>query len=220
MKRRGHNVFALYQRRFAGEFCEDFHALSCSLDDRSTNKYHFERLLLEHGRTTGNVAGDLPSVSVANDGHVHEIQRILLGMLDVFRKENCARAGSEDGAAALGEFYDFVRQAFFLQELQLRRALPAGQNQAVATFEVLGGAHFCCLRAKLLEHCRMRLEISLHRQDSNLHSACSIPRPFPTATYQPRVDSRSFSSNCRTSSPRIASPNSSCASRTAFASSK
>src|SRR6266566_2384122 len=38
--------------------------------------------------------------------------------------------------------------------------------------------------------------------------------------HQPRVASRSFSSICRTSSPRMASPNSSCASSTAFGSSK
>src|SRR6266566_4091107 len=47
-----------------------------------------------------------------------------------------------------------------------------------------------------------------------------VPTAWGRGGHQPRVASRSFSSICRTSSPRMASPNSSCASSTAFGSSK
>src|SRR5712664_3656815 len=91
------------------------------------------------------------------------------------------------------------------------RSIAPAQNQPVTTFELIRGTHLCGIRTQPRQHCRMRLEVSLHGQNSNLHF---IHSAFPLCQgeftcriyYQPRVDSISFSSICRTSRPRMASP--------------
>src|SRR6202035_3841597 len=130
---------------------------------------------------------------------------------------DCTRARAEDGLVRRGKFSKRLVQSLFLQELQLRRALAARQDQPVAIFEILWRADFHALDTQAPEHLRMRFKVTLHRQNSDLHGKCSST---PRVTYQPRVDNRSFCSNCRTSMPGIASPRSSCASSTMFASSK
>src|SRR5215472_2771713 len=224
MKGRGHDVFALDQRWFSRVFCKNLYARPGALNHRPPNKHHFERLFLERGGGAHHVARDLPAVGIPHHGHIHQLQRILPGMLHVFRQQNRRRARAKDGSSALRKFHNLFGQPLFLQKFQLGGAFAPGQNQPVATFQVAGRAHLGRLRAELLEHRGMRLKISLHRQNSDLHLARPVINGLEPlrgqGVHQPRVDSRSFSSSCRTSSPRMASPSSSCASSTAFGSSK
>ena len=169
MKGRSHDIFALDQRRLSRVFGKNLYTRPGALNHRPANEYHFQRLFLERGGTAYDIASDLPPVRVSDHRHIHEIQRILLRMRHIPSKQNRTRARSENCSAALGKFYDFVRQAFFLQKLQLSGAFAAGKNQPVAAFEVSRRAHFGRLRAKLFQHRRVRLKISLHCQNPDFH---------------------------------------------------
>src|SRR5882762_7167150 len=160
---------------------------------------------------------NLPAVTVAQDGHVQQAQRLLGGIFDFGSQQDRTCACTEDSFVFGGKFLDCFVQAFFLQELQLRGAFATRQNQAIAIRKIFGGAHLHRFDAHSREHRRVGREVSLHRQNSNLHCVNSLG--WITA-HHPRVDSRSFSSSWRTSRPRMASPSSSWASKTAFGSSK
>src|SRR6267142_6796337 len=160
---------------------------------------------------------NLPTVTVAQHGHVQQAQRLLGGIFNFGSKHNRTRACTENSFVFGGKFLDRFVQAFFLQELQLRGAFAARQNQAIAISEIFGGAHLRRFDAHSREHRRVGREVSLHRENSDLHRLNSLGW---IAAHHPRVDSRSFSSSWRTSRPRMASPSSSWASKTAFGSSK
>src|SRR5205085_12478544 len=83
--------------------------------------------------------------------------------------------GPEDRPTLLCEFSDRVRQALFLQELQLCRAFAARQNQPVAALELCGRTHFDRFCAESRQHRRVRLKISLNRQNSDPHSTHCTP---------------------------------------------
>src|SRR6266403_3235007 len=160
---------------------------------------------------------NLPAVTVAQHGHVQQAQRLLGGIFYFGGQQNRASARAENSFVFGGKFLDRFVQAFFLQELQLRGAFATRQNQAIAIREIFGGAHPHRLDAHSGEHRRVGREVSLNRENSNLHCVNSLPS---MGAHHPRVDSRSFSSSWRTSRPRMASPSSSWASKTAFGSSK
>src|SRR6267378_4271844 len=157
---------------------------------------------------------NLPAVTVAQHGHVQQAQRLLDGIFYFGGQQNRASARAENSFVFGGKFLDRFVQAFFLQELQLRGAFATRQNQAIAIREIFGGAHLRRFDAHSREHRRVGREVSLHRENSNLHRLNSLGW---IAAHHPRVDSRSFSSSWRTSRPRMASPSSSWASTTAFA---
>src|SRR5260370_7940476 len=158
----------------------------------------------------------LLAVTVAQHGHVQQAQRLLGGIFDFSSQQNRTRACPENSFVFGGKLLDRFIQAFFLQELQLRGAFATRQNQAIAIREIFGGAHLHCFDAHSREHRRVGREVSLHRENSNLHRSNSLGW---IAAHHPRVDSRSFSSRWRPSTPRMPSPRSSSASNTPFPSS-
>ena len=68
-----------------------------------------------------------------------------------------------------GNFANGVVQTFFLEELQLRGAFAARQDEAVTTFEVSDGAHFNGTHAEFVKHLGVRLKVSLDGEDTDFH---------------------------------------------------
>jgi hypothetical protein len=138
-------------------------------DDGATNEDHFEWLLLEQAGTEEDVAGELAAVAIAKDGHIQKLEGILRGIFHVGGQENSAGASTEDGVAVGGKFADGVVEAFFLEELKLRGAFAAGQDEAAAAMEIGDSADFDGVRAELVEHGGMGLEVTLDGENADFH---------------------------------------------------
>src|SRR5258708_15990953 len=246
------HIFLFHQRRFSLMPGKHGNFLSHFFNNWPADEHHLQRLLLQSTRLEKDVTRQLPPVAIPQNRHVQQAKRFLCRILPLGRQQNrpCARA--ENRAASPRKLLDGVKQSFFLQELQLRCGFSAGQHDPVAPFQILHRAHFHRFRAQLLQHGRMRREITLYRHNSNLHGSLllslsvrmtrpdayglrrtppgrflsrnNLPATFDATLqsppYHPRVESKSFASNCGTSIPGIATPSSSHASRIAFASSK
>ncbi len=117
MKRGGEEIVFLDEDGLSGKFGEDFEAGADAIDDGSADENHFHRLGFEFGRAEEDVACDLATIGVAEDGHVHKAERGLRGIFYFGREENRAGAGAEDGATIGGELTDGVVEAFFLKKL-------------------------------------------------------------------------------------------------------
>jgi hypothetical protein len=113
---------------FAGVFGEDFDRISGAIDDGTANENHFERFGFDFARAEENVAGELTAVGVAENGHVHEAERGLRGILDFGGEENCSGASAENCVAVGSEFPDSVVEALFLEELELCGAFAARED--------------------------------------------------------------------------------------------
>ena len=137
VKRRSHDVPLLHEHRFAGELGEDFQARANAIDDRRANKNHFQGCVRQHAGTKKDVAGEMPAIGVAQNGHVQKSQRGLCRIFHFGGEQNRSRTGSKDGAPFRRKLLHRVKQALFLQELELRSALPSRQNQPVAPVEIL-----------------------------------------------------------------------------------
>lgn len=170
MKGGGEEIFVLYEDGLAGVFGEDIERVAGAFDDGAADEDHFERSGLEFARAKENVASDLATVGVAENGHVHKAKRGLRGMFDFGGKQDGAGAGAENGAAAAREITDRVVEAFFLEKLELRGAFTARKDEAVALFEVGDGADFECLRAKFVEARGVGFEVTLNGENSDLQS--------------------------------------------------
>src|SRR5260370_935683 len=77
------------------------------------------------------VACHLAAGGVALAHHVQKPQRGLRRIARLTSQQNGAGAGAEQRAAPLAHFANGLLQAVFSEELQLRGALAAGQNQRV-----------------------------------------------------------------------------------------
>ncbi len=198
MERRRHDVVALHQRRLSRVFRENLHARPGPLNDRAANENHFQRLVLQFCWAANHVAGDLPPVGIPQHGHVQQFQGILPRVLHFGSEQDSSCARPEDHSTLLREFPDRVRQALFPQELQLRRALAARQNQTVAAIEMSGSAHFRRFRPQPRQHRRVRLKISLHRQNPDLHLTGSKSHPLNHRFLEKRKRTLSnfFCTNC------------------------
>src|SRR5580765_4134432 len=213
----GQNFPLLNKCRLSRVFAENFNAGTDMLNNWSANKNHFDGFRFQLGRREKNIAGQLAPIAVAENRRIEKSKRSLQGILNFRRQQDRARAGSEDWLVLFGKFLDLFKQAFVLQEFQLSGTFAARQHQRAALPQVDQRANFQRFCAEGLQHRGVRSEVPLNRQNSNFwflrHQLCS-------SIYQPRVESMSFSSIWRTSRPGIASPSSSLASSTAFASSK
>jgi len=136
----GHDVAFLHQRRLVGEFGEDFDTFADALENWTADENHFERFVVQSCFTGDDVAVDLAAVAVAQDGHVEEAERSLLRIFYFGGQEDCASAGAENWTVVPGEFADGFVEAFFLEKLELGGAFAAGEDQAVAAFEIGDGA--------------------------------------------------------------------------------
>ena len=93
----GEDMAILDEDGLAVVFGEDGDSLPDCFDDWSSNKNHFERLFGEGGRAKEDVAGKLAAVTVAENRHIKEFQRILRGILNLSGEENRSSASAEDG---------------------------------------------------------------------------------------------------------------------------
>ncbi len=167
----GHHVAFLHQRWLAGEFGEDFDAFTDALENWGADENHFERFVVESGFAGDDVAVDLAAVAVAQDGHVEQAERILLRIFYVGGEEDCAGAGAENWAIVRGEFADGFVEAFFLEELELRGAFAAGEDETVAAFEIGGRADFDGFGAEIGEHSGVGGEVTLYSEDSDFQAS-------------------------------------------------
>src|ERR1700676_294960 len=247
MERRSHDASLLHQRGLAGVFGQHFDSWRHTVNDRPADEHHLQRFALELARSEEDITRELAPVSVPQNRHIKNPQRVLRRVFHVRGQQNGSGAGAEDGVAVSGKFLDGHSKPFFLEELQLRSRFAARKNQPVAPGQIRRRAHLDGVRTQLLQHRGVRGKIALHRQYPDFKFAghyCGVRHldaAFPAATnvtsrrpvvgdetregiafqrHQPRVESMSFSSSWRTSMPGMASPSSSQASRTAFASSK
>jgi len=94
----------------------------------------------------------------------------LRGIFDFGGEQDCAGAGTEDGAAGVCEVSNSVVEALFLEKLELRGTFHAGKDEAVALFEVGDGADFERLRAEFAEARGVGFEVTLNGENSYLQS--------------------------------------------------
>src|SRR6267378_2577658 len=169
MKGGRHNLVPLHQRGLPGVLRENFDARASALNDRATNENHFQRFLLQFRWAADHVARDLPPVGVPQHSHIQQFQGILPRIPHFRSEQYSSGARPEYRSSLLREFPNRVCQALLPQELQLRRALATRQNQAVAALKMGGSAHLRRFRAQPRQHRRVRLKVSLHRQNPDLH---------------------------------------------------
>ncbi len=165
----GEDVILLDEGGRAFVLGEDGDVGSDFFDDGAANENHFEWFFLQGGVAEENVAGELAAVAVAKDGHVEELERILRGIFDVVGEEDGSGTGAKDSAAFAGVIADGVVETFFLEELELRGAFAAGENEAVAAVEIGDGADFDGLCAEFVKHGGVGVEVALDGQDANFH---------------------------------------------------
>src|SRR5260370_696796 len=191
------NIVPLHQCGLPGVLRENLQARPGPFNNRAANENHFERLLLQFCWAADNVAGNLAPVPISQHRHVQKFQGILPGILDFCSEQNRTGARPENCSTLLREFLDRLRQAFFLQKLQLRGALATWKNQAVAALEIAGSAYFNGLYTQPRHHCRLAFNISLHCQNSNFQ--------FPAPTLFPSGAPSSFASRMNSSSRIVVS---------------
>lgn len=166
----GGEDFALFHERgLAFMFGENCDARSDFFDDGAANENHFERIFLERAGAEEYVAGELAAVAIAQNGHVQEFKRILRRIFDVGGKENGSRAGAKNGAALGRESADCVVEALFLEELELRGAFAAGEDEAIAAIEIGDGTDFHGVGAELVKHGGVGLEVTLDGENADFH---------------------------------------------------
>ena len=170
MERGGHDVALLHERGLVGEFGEDIDAFADALEDGSADKNHLERFVVQSGFAGDDVAVDLAAVAVAEDSHVEQAERILLWIFYVGSEQDRAGAGAEDGSLIRDEFADGFVEAFFLEELELRGAFAAGEDEAVAAREIGGRADFDGVGAEIGEHPGVGGEVTLDGEDSDFQA--------------------------------------------------
>jgi len=158
----GEDVIFLDEGGLAFVLGEDGDVGSNFFDDRAANENHFERIFLQSGAAEENVAGELAAIPVAKDGHVEELERVLRRILDLVGEEDRSGTGAKDSAAFAGKIANGVVETFFLEELELRGAFAAGENQAIAAVKIGNGADFDGLRTEFLEHGGVSLEVTLN----------------------------------------------------------
>jgi len=168
MERCGEDAAVLYKDGLAFVLRENGNTLPDFFDDRPANKNHFEWIFAEGARAEENVAGELAAVTIAENGHVEELQGILRRVLDLRGEENGARAGAENGVFP-GEIADSVEEALFLEKLQLGGRFAAGQDEAVATIEIGDGAHLDGGCSEFAEASGVSFEITLNSKNTDFH---------------------------------------------------
>ncbi len=98
---------------------------------------------------------------------------VLLRIFYFGGQEDCASAGAENWTVVRGEFSDGFVEAFFLEKLELGGAFAAGEDQAVAAFEIgerCGPRRFLCLDRQAFSRVRRsRLELRGFRFSNELH---------------------------------------------------
>src|SRR5215470_1858151 len=174
-------------------------------DPRRPNEHHFDgpRTVAEVGLPFRLEALLLPAVGIAHGRDVDESQRWLLRAFHIARQEDEPGAGAHDGLARSVELLQGRHELPIIEELEQRRALPAGHDETSDLVELPGQPHLDRLDAEPIESFAVEVEVALQGEHADAHGLTRC------APYQPRVWSRSDSLSLEVSIPCMASPKSS-----------
>ena len=178
------DVAVLHEDRFALMFRQDACSPADFFDDRAANENHFERFAGELAGFEEDVARELPAITVAKDGHVQKLERILGRVFDLGGQENGTGAGAEDGVAGGRKFADGAVEAFFLEELKLGGGFASGKDKAVAAVEIGDGADFDRRSAEFAEAGGVGGEVTLNSEDTDFHV---VFRPQSIETFLAKI---------------------------------
>ena len=165
----GEEMVFLDESGGAIEFGEDGNIGGYGFDNGTANENHFERIFFQGGGAEENIAGELAAVGVAKDGHVQQGERGLDGVFDVRGEKDGTGAGAENGSALGGELTDGVEQAFFLEELKLRGALAAREDEGIGFAKIGDGANLEGWHTESVESSGVCGEVALNGEDADFH---------------------------------------------------
>ena len=137
-------------------------------DPRRANEYHLQ-LAGAVGPLAGGLEGvDLPAVAVALDDDVEQTEATLGGLTNLAGQQDQACAGAEQRAALGHELRQRLPPARLeAHELEQRRALAAGHDEAGQTGQLRRPPDLHDLGAELCQPRRVQGEVALQRQDTD-----------------------------------------------------
>src|SRR6185295_16989308 len=112
----------------------------------------------------------LAAVRIALRGDVDESERELGGTLDVPGEQDQPGAGAEDGLARRMELLERRHELPRVQQLEKRRALPPGHDEAGHLVELTRHPHLGRLDADPVERLPVKGEVPLEREHPDLHA--------------------------------------------------
>ena len=112
-------------------------------------------------------AFELTAVCVAADRDIENPEAFLSGVPDFAGEKNCARARPERWLDA--DKLLQLLETFFAEELEKRRGLAAGDDEAVDLIELLGLFDEHGFRSELFEPFAMRVKVALQGKDADGH---------------------------------------------------
>src|SRR5215471_3309752 len=150
-------------------------------DARRPNEDHLDgpRTLAEIGLPFRLEAFLLPAVGIAHRRDIDEPQRRLPRALHVARQEDEPGAGAHDGPACGVELLQGRHELPFIEELEQRRALPAGHDETSDLVELPGQPHLDRLDAEPVESLAVEVEVALQGEHADAHGLARC-RPLPT----------------------------------------
>src|SRR5580704_17151584 len=175
----------------SGILSQYLHAFADRFDDRGANENHFHRLGTQHCLAQVYVAGELPSVAIAQDGDIEQRKGFLRGAVNFAREQNCSSAGAEKRAAVCGELLQRVEQAFLRHHLQVCGAFAAGKDYARDAFQIYRTPNVGMRSADAVDHLGVCFVITLDCEDAYGHF-CFIERD---RTLSGMLTSHGFASN-------------------------
>jgi len=169
MKRRRQHLILPHQYGPTLGLGEHLDAAAHPLDQRSTDKNHFQRGLFQFRGAPEDLAGHLAPISISRDADVGESQRRLWRILHLARQQNSARARPKQRATAPRELPDGVEQTPFGEEFQVRAALAAGEHEPLQIRQAGGSSHKDVLHTQPGKHLAVRFKIA--RRDGRIVNA-------------------------------------------------
>src|SRR5665213_2605753 len=163
MKRGDHVAALLDPHRVPVVSSEYGAACAQTANDGRADEHGFQVATLRHGDVR-DAAIDLTSVSIAFDGDVHEGEAGLRGIRDFTGQQNRPGAASVN-RSVLTEALEGFGEPFLIEQLQHSGAFAAGDDQAVAPFQIREGTHFDRVAAGTIDCLAMRCEVALESQN-------------------------------------------------------
>lgn len=146
-----------------------------TFDQGATNEHHFERFFFQLAGAEEYVAGKLAAVTIPQDGYIEKAEGGLRGIVDASGKQNRAGTSAKDSATSLSKNLDSVEESFFLEELQLRGTLTAGENDAAAANQISDFAHLDGVCAEGFQDGGVGFEITLNSENPDFHRCAKPP---------------------------------------------
>src|SRR6202167_2098976 len=194
----GRQNFALaHEDRMAGAFREYFHTFTNGFDNRRANENHFDGCRGNFCVSEVNVAGELASIAVSQNGDIEERERFLRGAVYFACEENGSGARPEKCAAIRSELFQGIEEAFFGHYFQVRDAFTARQNHARNAFQVFRAANVGVGNADAVKHFGVSFVVTLNREYADVHVFFVQARisPLCCGAFSGALTSRGFASN-------------------------